>query len=461
MAVYTIFGRNMNKSDRKMAVRSALQRHGGQVNLPALIVLLENKFPERSVRRWLHELIEEGLIGKIGQKKGTRYQAIPFDEVAKASFGSLFSDISLQAITYVKQPIYLREPTTYHFDWLESYEPNQTFYLTQSQREFLKNQGERHYQHDAAGTYARHIYNRLIIDLSYNSSRLEGNTYSLLETERLVIKGDVQADKLNDEAVMILNHKEAIRYLIENIAKLTIDQQVICTLHYLLADGLLPTNECGLLRNHGVKIGGSIYLPLENKSKLEINLSAICKKAARIQNPYEQSIFLLIHIAYLQAFQDCNKRTSRLSANFPLIRENLVPMSFNDVPKEDYANAMLSVYELNNIHPLVDLYMFSYSRTCKQYDVSIESLGFDRIKIQYRQQRREILKGIISQKLTNESMMYYIQEHAALLVPKADQEQFKTAILEEIHVLSIGHIKGMGISPEDFYAWKYIKEQKN
>jgi len=272
----------MHKADRKMAVLLAVKEHKGEIAFPDLLILLKNKFAERSVRRWLHELTEEGFIKKSGQKKGTRYQAIIKEDRVPLILDSLFSESSTNAISYVTQPIYLRKPTGYNFNWLEAYEPNKTFYLTKQRRTLLKQEGERRYQQDIAGTYARHIYNRLMIDLSYNSSRLEGNTYSLIETEKLILEGDVQIDKLNDETVMILNHKEAIRYLVDNAAQLNIEPHIIFTLHYLLADGLLPAAMTGIVRDHGVKIGGSTYLPSDNKQKLEDILSILCKKAAQI-----------------------------------------------------------------------------------------------------------------------------------------------------------------------------------
>jgi Fic family protein len=450
----------MQKTDRKMAVLMVLKEYKKPLQLPELSEILKNQFAERSLRRWLQELVEEGFVKKSGAKRSTSYEAIeiqPKQEAIEVLTKTIFSEQSEQVISYVKQPLYLRNPVGYQNTWLASYEPNKTFYLSQEQRKHLKQEGARRYQHEIAGTYARHIYNRLMIDLSYNSSRLEGNTYSLLETEKLILAGEISENKLSTDEVMILNHKEAIRYLVDNAVTLKIETQIICTLHYLLADGLLPASACGIIRAHGVKVGGSTYLPIDNKLKLENNLADICRKAAVINDPYEQSFFLLVHIAYLQAFEDCNKRTSRLSANIPLIRDNLVPMSFNDVPKEDYTNAMLSIYELNKVQPLVDLYLYSYLRTCKQYDISIESIGFDRIKIQYRQQRREVISAVIHRKLKSEDINAFILQQSRKLVPEKDQQQFALSVQEDINNLTLSQILGMGVSTQEFNMWKETK----
>lgn len=435
----------MSNHPKKMAVLLAVKNHD-TVSLPELLEELGTGYAERSVRRWLQEWVLKGEVAVIGRKKSTRYFAPEKNTPAAPR-------VQEEAASYLAQPLYLRSPVSYRTDWVMSYEPNKTFYLTESQRAQLRKEGTRRYAHETAGTYARHIYNRLLIDLSYNSSRLEGNTYSLLETERLLLEGDANPTKLAQETVMILNHKEAIRFLVDNAGSLTINEESICTLHYLLLDGLLPPDQCGFIRHHGVKIGGSSYLPLDNRDKIENFIKIICRKAAEIIDPFEQSFFLLTQIAYLQAFEDGNKRTSRLSANIPLIRENFVPMSFNDIPKEDYLRAMLAVYELNTIEPLADLYIFSYSRTCKQYDISVESVGYNFIRIKYRQQRREVIKYIIEHLLNKSESLIFIEKKSEELIPEINREAFINVINEDIQSLSINQIMGLGISAQEFNKW--------
>jgi Fic family protein len=194
---------------------------------------------------------------------------------------------------------------------------------------------------------------------------------------------------------MILNHKEAIRYLVDNAPKLEVNRNTICTLHYLLSDGLVKPQDAGKVRRYPVRIGGSVYSPFEDTKRLEIQLEKIATKAALIEDPFEQSIFLLIHISYLQAFADVNKRTARLSANIPLIKGNLVPLAFSDVQKEDYLSAMIAIYELQDARPLVDLYAYSYMRTCAAYDTTVKAIGFDEARVRYRQERRSVVRAVI------------------------------------------------------------------
>jgi hypothetical protein len=182
-------------------------------------------------------------------------------------------------------------------------------------------------------------------------------------------------------------------------------------------------------------------------------LQEICHKASLIQDPYEQSFFALVHLAYLQAFIDVNKRTSRLSANIPLLKNNLVPLSFNDVAKEDYLSAMLCVYELKEIGPLSDLYLFSYFRTCQQYDVTAEAMGFDEVRVLYRQQRRALLRHIITQHLTGKALEAYLQNEAVKAIPPEHQTNFMDDVKEDLKELSLPRTAGLGVSAEQLETW--------
>jgi Fic family protein len=265
-------------------------------------------------------------------------------------------------IDQIRQPLIKRDLCSYNADWLEAYQPNQTYYLSVEQRQLLHQHGKPLIDELPAGTYARKIFNHLLINLSYNSARLEGNTYTLVDTEKLLLEGKTAANKLDMETVMLLNHKEAIRFLVDGINRMEINIDNIRSLHYLLADGLIQPEDAGQIRDIGVRISLSTYLPLEGKSQLTTQLNKIVSTARQIEEPYEQSFFLLVHISYLQAFIDVNKRTARLAANIPLVRHNLVPISFNDITIDDYNSAMISCYELNQTEPLAQLYVWSYQK---------------------------------------------------------------------------------------------------
>ena len=210
-----------------------------------------------------------------------------------------------------------------------------------------------------AGTYARNILNRLLIDLSWNSSRLEGNTYSLLETKRLIELGENAAGKDAAEAQMILNHKDAIEYILESANETNISAHEICSIHALLSSNLLgDPGASGRVREIAVGISGTTYLPLENPHVLKECFHSYIEKMNRIKNPFEQSFFSLVQLSYLQAFEDVNKRTARLVANIPFIKNNFKPLSFIDVNQNDYVMSLLGIYEKNDVSLLRDLYVW-------------------------------------------------------------------------------------------------------
>lgn len=447
----------MNHKDKKLAVLQILLQVTEPITLADLNEKFSGEYSERSMRRWLAEMVKEGLVIKQGQKKGTKYlvaKPISPGKIDKIDQAKCFSSESIQIITKTRRPLYERTPSSYANEWFDSYLPNKTYYIPSNFREQLYKAGMRSRREDPAGTYAHQIYNRLLIDLSYNSSRLEGNTYSLLDTERLVLQGASAEGKLDEEKIMILNHKEAIRYLVDNAPRLNVNVQNICTLHYLLSDGLVEARDAGKVRNHGVRIGGSTYIPFEDPRRLQLQLERITEKAAQIQDPYEQSLFLLVHLSYLQAFSDVNKRTARLSANIPLVTSNLVPQSFSDVEREDYTSAMIAIYEMQEVRPLVDLYIYSYMRTCEMYDSTVKALGYDEVRVRYRQQRRALLTYIILNCLGGAAMKEYVTSQARDLIPKEDRAAFIEDTLQDLEEMDVIRITGLGITPEQLDVWK-------
>lgn len=187
-----------------------------------------------------------------------------------------------------------------------------------------------------AGSYGRAVLNRLLIDLSWASSHLEGNTYTRLDTRELIEHGRAAQGKA------------AIELLVENADAAGFNRFTLLNLHSTLAENLLPNPaDEGRLRQHGVEIGKSVYRPLTVPAQIEEMLDLLLDKANRIEDPFEQSFFVMVHLPYLQPFADVNKRSSRLAANLPLIRANLCPLTFLDVPEQAYNRAVLGVYDMS------------------------------------------------------------------------------------------------------------------
>jgi Fic family protein len=181
---------------------------------------------------------------------------------------------------------------------------------------------------------------------------LRGNTYSLLDTKRLIDFGQVAEGKDRLEAQMILNHKDAIEFLVGAAEDIGFNRYTLLNLHAMLANNLLqdPT-AAGQLRHIGVGIDGSAFHPLEVPQLIEECFDQLLASAAAIKDPFEQAFFVMVQLPYLQPFDDVNKRTSRLAANIPLIKGNLVPLAFADVPRQTYTEAVLGVYESQQGRP--------------------------------------------------------------------------------------------------------------
>jgi Fic family protein len=428
--------------------------------------------PDRTLRRWLSELVNEGVIERSGSRKGTRYRwkptakeeqrlpAVATDAHAGRSATPsqlIFSPESEQLLKRIDAPLYTRAPVTYSEEWVTSYVPNQSTYLTAEQRAQLHAQGKRSPLYGQAGTYIQKIYNRLLIDLSYNSARLEGNTYTLADTEHLVIQDVSAPGKLDAERIMILNHREAIRYLVQNVRTLVPNEEAIRTLHYLLSDSLVAPGMAGQIRNDSIGVTGTTYAPLEGKERLTRLLNQLLDTARRIDDPFEQSLFLLGHIAYLQAFVDVNKRTARLASIIPLITQDYVPQSFVDVSKDDYLKATIVFYELNDVRPLAELYCWAYQRSCLHFDTSVQVVGFDEIAARYRPLRRRLVAELVRSLVPPAEVARFIEASMTDEVQPQHREKFKQDVLAELDHLDISRMGGLGITREQLEAWLNLR----
>ena len=245
--------------------------------------------------------------------------------------------------------------------------------------------------------FARDVFDRLLIDLSWASSRLEGNTYSRLDTQNLIRFGQEAEGKDGEQAQMILNHKRAIEFLVDEAEVVGFDRRTLTTLHSALSENLLddPRDEGGI-RKRPVRISGTPYVPTAIPQVIEEALDVLLDTASAIPDPFERAFFAMVHIPYLQPFTDVNKRTSRLAANIPLIRANLCPLSFVDVPERAYIEGTLGVYEQNRVELLCDVFVWAYGRSCAQYRVVRESMGQpDSLRLRYREQLAQVVRETV------------------------------------------------------------------
>ena len=428
--------------------------------------------PPRMLQRRLALLVEQKRLIAEGQGRGRRYRLPSGAVIVSPPPGKLaitghapqvevYPPISPEGEAIkqaVREPIQHRRPVGYKRAFLDDYRPNDTFYLPVETRQRLLDMGQSPDGQRPAGTYARKIYSRLLIDLSWNSSRLEGNTYSLLETERLLELGEAAEGKGALEAQMILNHKAAIELLVEQAEEVGFNRYTILNLHALLSDNLLPDPQaCGRLRTIAVGVGGTVYHPLEVPQLIDECFQKVLDSAAAITDPFEQAFCAMVHLSYLQAFEDVNKRVSRLAANIPLIRENLSPLSFVDVPERAYVDGILGVYELNRIELLRDVFVWAYKRSCARYSAVRQSLGEpDPFRFRYRTWVAEIVAEIVRGHMNKKTATAFIKQRTMAGVPQEDRARFVEVVETEMMSLHVGNIARYRLRPAEYQAWREI-----
>ncbi|MCY4317214.1 MAG: Fic family protein [Roseovarius sp.] len=424
-----------------------------------------NKMPHRTLQYRLKHLVDSDQLQMDGSGRAAKYRLA--DAKTPNSSPAVDKDTdhgrlinlseSAQAIRdYVGRDAMMRQPVGYNQDFLERYQPNQTFYLNEDELEQLEKLGRPKIATQPAGTYAKLIFNRLLIDLAWNSSRLEGNTYSLLDTKRLIEFGKEAANGNHVETQMILNHKDAIKFLVEAIDHIDFNAHTFRNLHALLSNNLLadPTAP-GRLRYMAVGIEKSVFHPLEVPQRIEEFFNLLLSKVAEIQNPFEQAFFLMAHIPYLQPFDDVNKRVSRLAANIPLIRGNLAPLSFIEVPKRLYTDAILGVYELRETALLKDVFIWAYERSAAQYVAVRQSLGEpDPFRLKYHAELRDIIAATIRAKINRRQIVDNVSRLSAGLIKAEDQSAFVEILEEELLSLNSGNFARYQVSPSEFEAWQ-------
>ncbi len=433
----------------------------------AIGLLTYDENDRKAIRRVLRSLVADGVLNKKGSTRAQVYfrgaKIHPADEVSDTINGFVGIPLlpsSKQLLRYLAQSVSVRTPIGYNQDFLLSYDPNKSFYLTKLQRKELHEIGRVDNTIRPAGTYARNILNRLLIDLAWNSSRLEGNTYSLLETKRLIERGESTEGKDASEAQMILNHKAAIEYIVESADESDISTHEVQSVHALLSENLLGDSAAsGRIRHIPVAITGTSYVPLENPHLVVECFSTFIQKLNQIQDPFEQSFFCLVHISYLQAFEDVNKRTARLVANVPLIKKNLRPLSFTDVDSHAYVMSLLGVYEKNDISLLRDLYIWAYTRSSQRYSAIQQSMGAPNLlKMKYRTFIQETIRNLILDKVDDRQVVPRILGVVETLrLPEAEADPLFHLLETEIMNLHEGNIARFKIRPSEYQAWKHLQ----
>ena len=413
----------------------------------------------RTLQRRLTHLLNRGPIVAEGNGPATRYRvnaataARPADAPPRDAYVPV-SPEGEQVATWVRAPITQRVPVGYVRNFLESYRPNETWYLNNPvRRRWLHDSGTAALGQRPAGTYAREILGRLLIDLSWASSQLEGNTYTRLDTQRLIEHGQEAEGKGRAETQMILNHKQAIEFLVEDAEEIGFTMHTFMNLHALLSENLLRDPAAGgRLRTRPVDIAGTVFHPLAIPQQIDELFRMVLEKAAAIRDPFEQAFFQMVHIPYLQPFEDVNKRVSRLAANIPLVKANLCPLSFVEVPERAYVEGLLGIYERNRVDLLRDVFLWAYERSCQQFRAIASGLPEpDPFRLKHRAALGEVVAEIVRQGLAPGELS--VRNLADSLVPLADIDRFVRLALNELEQLHEGNIARYRLRLSEYRNW--------
>ncbi len=310
-----------------------------------------------TVKRILIKLTKENLIVTKGKGKGTKY-------LLSAAY-ELIRPVDIE--NYYEKEIDEREiKERFNFilitDVLNKYniftnaELNKLATLQDTYRSNISQLTETGYKKELE---------RLSIDLSWKSSQIEGNTYSLLETERLLKEKETASGKTKEEAIMLLNHKDAIDFIVENpdyLIPLSISK--IEDIHSILINGLAIDKN---LRKRRIGISGTNYRPLDNEFQITEALSKTCELINEKENIFDKALLVLVLISYIQPFMDGNKRTGRIISNAVLMNHNYCPISFRTVDPIDYKKAILLFYEQNNISTFKEIFINQFEFAVKTY----------------------------------------------------------------------------------------------
>ncbi|WP_337795731.1 Fic family protein [Prevotella sp.] len=312
---------------------------------------------DSTMKRLLSAAVKEGNIETAGRGPATKYKLTPQAHVT----------MPLDLATYFDKDIDEREvQESFNFDLIRDVLPKVEIFtkeelevLNAAQMEFKKNtEGMTELEY-------RKEMERLGVDLSWKSSQIEGNTYSLLETERLLKDKQTASGKTKEEAIMLLNHKDALDFVLDvpdYLKELSVHR--IEDIHSILTKELEVDRN---IRHRRVGITGTNYRPLDNEFQIREALEDTCTLVNGKDNVFEKALLTLVLLSYIQAFVDGNKRTARITSNAVLIANGYCPISFRTVDSIDYKKAMLMFYEQNNIAAFKKIFIEQFLFAVKTY----------------------------------------------------------------------------------------------
>ena len=423
--------------------------------------------PRRTLQYRLKYLVDHRRLRREGSGRWACYlppvQAgdYPSDDPAppqneiRAGAGPPESAAARRIRRYAALPMEQRRRAGYHPGFLESYSPNETYYLSPAERAGLRDIGGLGDASENDSGYPADLTAKLLLDLSWNSSRLDGNRYSLLETGLLLTRGEAAPGRDLGETQMILNHKAAIEFLVAGPVETGVDRTTLFGLHALITDNLLGNSTAaGRLRQTSARVAGSTFSPPASRGEIEESFDQVLATARAIDDPFEQSFFLLMQLPYWQPFDHANRRVARLAANIPLIRANLSPLTFEGISRDVYEQAMLGVYELRRRQLLVEVFHHGYRHSASHYAAVRHMLGEpDRFRLEHGGVLRELIREVVVAGMSRKKAAAHIRGRAEQQVGAAERTRLRDVSERELLSLHPGNCALYGITPGELTDW--------
>lgn len=321
---------------------------------------LREKVSLATLKRDLNFLADQKLVVKIGEKRNLKYSL--------SDYGLLHRNFDLNEYSK-KEESERKAITHYNFKVLDILKKEEIFTVDELKKLHDATQAFIKKAKDKSETIHKKELERFIIELSWKSSKIEGNTYTLLDTEKLIKDGVESPDHTKEEAVMILNHKKTFTYILEckSLGKNIVSFRELENIHRFLVEGLGVNYG---LRKSAVGITGTSYLPLAVQSQIEEETKKLVDVLQSTKDVFSQALISILGISYIQPFEDGNKRTSRLFSNAILISNNLAPLSYRGVDEKEYREAILVSYEQNSIETFKKIFIDQYVFACQNYNLS-------------------------------------------------------------------------------------------
>lgn len=327
------------------------------INRVEIASMLSNAPSDSTMKRLIAEAVKNEMIVVHGRGPATKYTLSPQAHVT----------MPLDMDTYFRNDIDERQvQESFNFQLIKEILPKVSLFTDEEIARL--NNAQQTFQNNISGIsdldYRKEM-ERLGVDLSWKSSQIEGNTYSLLETERLLRERETAQGKTKEEAIMLLNHKDALDFILE-----VPDYLKDISVHRIEDIHSLLTKELGVdrnIRHRRVGIIGTNYRPLDNEFQIREALEDTCVLINRKVNVFEKALLALVLLSYIQAFSDGNKRTARITSNAILIANGYCPISFRTVDSVDYKKAMLIFYEQNNIAAFKQIFIEQFEFAVKTY----------------------------------------------------------------------------------------------